>query len=113
MELHEFIICAAIWIDDGIAHEDQPNNINTGFIVCGRRHGNCYQTITSCAAEPIRNLINSMTTNELRNYQGFMTSFDRYVDRKEAFKIAKANNQICHNLFDDIDENILTSEDLY
>lgn len=62
---------------------------------------------------------------------GFITSHDRYVDRTEGFRIAKAQDQIWHTLFDrevsrpevkinfggedmaHFDENILTSEDLY
>lgn len=47
MEAKEFILCAAIWINDGLKHEQQPENIETGFVVCGRRHNNCYQTIKS------------------------------------------------------------------
>ncbi len=43
-----------------------------------------------------------------------MTSKGRYVDRIEAFKIAKERNQIFHTMYDDdATERILTSEDLY
>jgi hypothetical protein len=35
-----------------------------------------------------------MSESEHRKHQGFLTSEDRYVDRREAWKIAKENNQI-------------------
>jgi len=57
---------------------------------------------------------------------GFLTSFDRYVNREEGFLIAKEQKQIWHNLIqhdikinfgDDnhvpYEKKILTSEDLY
>lgn len=43
----EFILCAAIYINDGKKHSQQPVNIKTGYVICGRRHNNCYQTIKS------------------------------------------------------------------
>ena len=116
----EFILCAAIWINDGNKHEQQPLNIKTGFVICGRRHHNCYQTIKSLTNqtpnERIGELINSMTTEELRKHQGFITSLDRYVDRKEGWVIAKANNQIQYGLAaseNDEEDSILISENLY
>jgi len=32
----EFILCAAIWINDKQKHEQQPDNIELGFVICGR-----------------------------------------------------------------------------
>jgi len=115
----EFILCAAIWINDGLKHESQPENIESGFVICGRRHHNCYQTIKSLTNqtpnERIGNLINSMTAEEQRKHQGFITSFDRYVDRNEAFKIASENNQIQYGkkASENGEEFILISENLY
>jgi hypothetical protein len=42
----DFILCSAIWINDNQVHKQQPENIEIGFVICGRRHHNCYQTIT-------------------------------------------------------------------
>lgn len=115
----EFILCAAIWINDGVKHEQQPENIETGFVICGRRHNNCYQTIESISGQTANNkigkLINSLSLDELRKHQGFITSLDRYVDRKEAWKIAKENNQIQFGLMssENGDDSILISENLY
>lgn len=119
MEAKEFILCAAIWINDGLKHEQQPENIETGFVVCGRRHNNCYQTIKSLINQNLNekfgDLIRSGTTEELRKHQGFITSLDRYVDRKEGWNIAKANNQVQFGLAasENGDESILISENLY
>jgi hypothetical protein len=117
--MKEFILCAAIWINDGEKHEQQPENIETGFVICGRRHNNCYQTIKSLTNqtpnERIGDLIKSLSAEELRKHQGFITSLDRYVDRKEGWKIAVANNQVQFGLdaTDNGDESILISENLY
>jgi len=58
-----------------------------------------------------------MSSEDHRKHQGFITSLDRYVDRKEGWKIAKANNQIQYGLIVSEDENeeesILISENLY
>lgn len=115
----EFILCAAIWINDGEVHEQQPENIKTGFVICGRRHNNCYQTIKDVTGLHCNNVIgdfiNSLSEDEIRNHQGFITSLDRYVNRKEGWKIAKENNQIQFGLdaSENGDESILISENLY
>lgn len=103
----EFILCAAI-------------NYN-GTIVCGHRHGDCYDILT--------NLIGEIDPDKLpdRDHQGFLTSLNRYVGREEAWNIAKENNQIKFGLTssehdvkinfgveDDIQpKSILISENLY
>ena len=115
----EFILCAAIWVNDGLKHDAQPENIEKGFVICGRRHHNCYQTIKSLTNqtpnERIGTLLNSMTVEEQRKHQGFITSLDRYVDRKAGWNIAKANNQIQFGLAssENEDDSILISENLY
>lgn len=110
----EQILCAAIWVNDKIKHEDQPINIEIGFVVCGRRHLNCYQTITDLKGDEKEYFksINIITNEDYRSHQGFITSLDRYVDRQEGWIIAKRNNQIKFCLTDNKDE-ILTSENLY
>lgn len=115
----ESILCAAIWINDGTKHNQQPVNIESGYVICGRRHNNCYQTIKSLTGqtpnERIGDLIKSLSEDELRKHHGFITSSDRYVDRTEGWKIAKANNQIQFGLVasENGDDSILISENLY
>jgi hypothetical protein len=98
MEQKEFILCASL-------------NYN-GTIICGHRHSDCYKIL--------QDLLNLTSSDELpgREYQGFLTSTNRYVDRKEAWNIAKENNQIKFGLkVSDMSEfgqdSILISENLY
>lgn len=121
MEKREFILCAAIWYQDGLKHDAQPKNIETGFVIAGRRHHNCYATAKALAGldETIKlkitNIENTMSKEEYRNHQGFITSLDRYVNRREGYQIAKANNQIQFGLeaSDNGEDSILISENLY
>lgn len=96
----EYILCAAIWFKDGNEHLHQPNNINTGFVVCGRRHHNCFTT------GAILREGKKMIFLE-RAVQGFVTNENRFVDRKEAGVIAFKSGQIKE------ENNCLFSEDLY
>jgi len=91
MKQKEFILCAAI-------------NYN-GTIICGHRHGDCYTVL--------RNLLKNIEDANLpqREDQGFLTSYNRYVDRKEAFLIARANDQIFYGK--ECTDEILISENLY
>ena len=67
----EFILCAAL-------------NYN-GTIISAARHSDCYAIIKELFTDPVL---------PEREHQGFLTSKNRFVDRKEAWKIAKTNNQI-------------------
>jgi hypothetical protein len=112
----EFILCASIWVNDGQEHGQQPVNIDTGFVICGRRHSNCYQTIKDLKGDVSEYFKSLGIRNENhREHQGFITSLDRYVDRKEGWVIAKANNQVQFGLVasENEDDSILISENLY
>jgi len=114
--MREFILCAAIYINDRQIHKQQPENIDIGFVICGRRHHNCYQTIVDLHGS-VNEYFKSLnyTEDDYRKHQGFITSLDRYVDRKEGWKIALANNQIQFGLkaSDNDEDSILISENLY
>lgn len=115
----EFILCAAIWINDQQKHDQQPQNIEIGFIICGRRHSDCYQTIKDLKGNlksSVSNYLKSLNiSHDNRESQGFITSLDRYVNRKEAYKIAKANNQIQYGAeaTENGEDSMLISENLY
>lgn len=53
--------------------------------------------------------------HDINNNQGFITSTGRFVDRYEAYKIAKENDQIKYNteMFGKSDKPILMSIHLY
>ncbi|MFW6311896.1 MAG: hypothetical protein ACOC1K_06645 [Nanoarchaeota archaeon] len=94
-----YIICSAIWFDDGKVYEHQPKNIKFGFVVCGRRHHNIFKSVKILRGD----------TLELRkrSIQGFLSSDDIFLNRHEAAKVAYKAKQI---------ENIkgeLYSEDIY
>jgi hypothetical protein len=109
MKAEEYILCAAIWVQDGKWYPHQPKNIGSGMVIAGRRHHNCFATLL-LAGEGKK--IHLLTDGD--KGQGFITNTNRYVDRKEGFKIAKAANQLLNpNLYSTTEENILTSEDLY
>ena len=100
----EFIICAAIWFDDGKEYPHQPKNIETGFVIAGHRHHNCFTTmgiLTSYSEEKVN----------YEKSQGFLTNTNRYVDRYEGQKIALAADQVLD--IDGLRGGRLYSEDLY
>ncbi len=113
MEAREFIVCAAVWFKDGKPHNDQPENIESGFVIAGRRHNNCYATLSALLNKEESEAMMELSTEQ--SCRGFITSLDRYVDRFEAFQIAKANNQIQYGLeaSDMEKDSQLISENLY
>jgi hypothetical protein len=80
-----------------------------GTIIAGHRHGDCYELLIT--------LVGELPDSEYpgRDNQGFLTSENRHVSRKEAWKIAKENDQIIYGLTqsDNGDDSILISENLY
>lgn len=95
--LEEYILCAAIHYDDGVARIHQPFNIKTGLVFCGRRHHNIINTNAMAFGKQI---LGTET-------QGFVTSKDRFLNRKEAGELAFKNGQIQKKT------KTLYSEDLY
>lgn len=102
--MREYIICAAIHFDDEVERPHQPKNIARGIVIAGRRHHNCYLTAFTLSGQNM--------WNRVKHTQGFITSRDRFVDRKEAYEIAKRENQLFSGIIHD-DNPILISEELY
>jgi hypothetical protein len=95
--MNETILCAAIHFKDGLKHEHQPINIESGYVVCGRRHHNCFVThaiIKKGEIVPDKLL----EVPKFESEQGFITDTDRFVDRSEAAKIAAKSKQIKNNV---------------
>lgn len=100
-----YIICSAIWYNDGIERIHLPRNINTGIVVSGWRHFNCFPQL-----KEIFNDRKYITSDNGRNViQGFLTSDGNFVDRIVAFEIAKNSGQYNGNK----SEGKLYSEDIY
>lgn len=95
-----YIICSAIHVKN--LSEDMghlPKNITNGWVIAGRRHHNCYCCLFAIDPDYRKNSINID--------DGFITSDDRFVNRKEAAKIAFEAGQI------EKETKTLFSEDLY
>jgi hypothetical protein len=99
--IKETIICSAIHYNDGILHKEQPINISIGLVVCGRRHRDCHN---------IFELLGIIIEGRIGS--GFLTNYNRFVDRAEGYKIAHDANQLLlpHS---ENGMHILTSEDLF
>jgi hypothetical protein len=100
--MREYIICSAIHIDNKKEYIHKPKNIKTGFVVCGRRHHDCFHTLFMIDSAVDKNIIT----------QGFLTNTDKFLNRKESFQIARCANQI-KNLGEWDQGSNLTSEDIY
>jgi len=118
----ETVICSAIWFNDGREHPHQPKNITSGFVVCGRRHHNCYSTLHSVLSfikfghfgenDPDKKeILKWFNYLEERDVQGFLTSQNRFLNRKEAYDLVVETGQCEKEKI--ICKNKLTSEDLY
>ena len=83
----EYILCAAIYYDDGVERVHQPLHIITGIVVCGLRHCNCFATLVELF--PKRDYAKKAV-------QGFLTNKNRFVERDLASRIAFNAGQIEH-----------------
>lgn len=107
-EKSERIICAAIWYNDGIKRSHLPRNIDSGIVAAGWRHHNCFTILWTLY--PDRDYISC----DQKTIQGFLTSKGNFVDRKEAFIIAKEQGQIIEEEFEkSIRKDELKSELIY
>lgn len=102
-ELHDFlidfleekIVCSAIWYNIPWNKQDGnkfinslPFNKRSGLMVTGLRHHDCIF------------IANNIVPNVNKKYkytQGFLTSKNRFVDRKEAYTIAVQAGQTVYN----------------
>ena len=109
--MNEKIICAAVWYKELKLKLDVPLevflpiNIEKGIVFCGHRHGQCIYT--KCAITGLKDCESG------EQVQGFLTNLNRFVDRVEAWEIAKRENQILPEYLGDGNRNYLFSEDLY
>lgn len=101
----EYIICAAIWYDDGRGRAHLPRNIKTGIVIAGWRHPNCINTFVSLNL----GITPQILKMKYKQIQGFLTSKGNFVDRYDGLKIAKESGQYKP----DRELNFLTSEDIY
>lgn len=89
----EIILCSAVWYKDlplvkKIEHNVRPVNCDRGVVFCGFRHPHCMYTMVSVTGK------RSVEVEVGEYEQGFLTSKNRFVDRKEAWIIAEREGQI-------------------
>ena len=103
----EYVMCAANYHDDGKDHDFQPFNIDKGFVISGWRHGCVGSTFLAIA----RNF--SGDENIPARWddceQGFLTTKNRFLSRKEALVLVRETGQLKGDLIG----GMLTSEDLW
>lgn len=99
----EHILCAAVHHENDKRYIHQPHNIFLGIVVTGYRRQHSIENL-----ERITGIIGPA------HIKGFLTSENRFVDRKEAYTIAfNANQIIGPNKGIPTNDIGLTSEDLY
>jgi hypothetical protein len=96
----ERILASAIWFNDNKENVHQPKNIKTGVVLCGFRHCDIFEQTGMLVKE-------RKEMGIIEEIQGFLTNFNRFVDRKEAGEIAFKAGQT-----DELIEK-LHSEDLW
>ena len=99
-DVGEYILCSAILYNNGKEYVHQPINVDSGFVICGQRHHNCYMTAYILNADE--------KILGLEHIEGFLTSKNRFVDRIEGLDIAIKANQVNNNSLSN-----LHSEDLW
>ena len=99
VKVSTYITCSAIWFNDGKKYTHQPSNIDTGFVICGHRHHNCFMTAYI--------LNKNEKLKGIEEIQGFMTNENNFVDRIEGGQIAFKSGQTSEL------KTMLFSEDLY
>ena len=82
----EKVLCSAIWYKDLPTPVYKPINIDRGIVFCGLRHAHClYQMVA---------MTGKRQCEVGEEVQGFLTDKNRFVDRKEAAKIALEAKQV-------------------
>lgn len=82
----EYIICAAIHYQSLLMGKltHHPKNVDSGFVVCGHRHSNIIELTHKLCGFSLHD----------SDIQGFLTSKNRFINRKEATIIAREANQL-------------------
>ena len=108
----EYILCAAIWYKELQLKKPEvlrirglsPYNVDRGIVLCGWRHGNIIAQLKAISGlRTVKLGADSVGETE----QGFLTSLNRFVDRKEGAEIAFKSGQT-----EEL-KKTLFSEDLY
>jgi hypothetical protein len=105
-EKEPYILCSAIWFDDGKEWVHQPKNVKTGFVITGMRHHNCFMTLK--IVSELFDIKDHVKGKSIEKEQGFLTNENMFVNREEAYLIAIKSGQAVKKT-----KATLYSEDLY
>lgn len=96
----EYVMCAANWIDDGVDYTFKPYNIDKGRVFSGHRHPQIFELTKD---------IYVYSEWAKVTVQGFLTTKNRFLTRKEALELVQQNGQLTKPIIG----GELTSEDLW
>ena len=111
----EKILCAAVYVDTGEVHPPRSSYAypETGLVFAGWRHGECFMLVEvwlDGLSQSDRPQYYRLTLGGEWWVEGFLTSTGRFVDREEAWRIARTAGQLRP---DAEPEGSLLSENLY
>lgn len=78
----EYIVSAMVHWDDSIKYPFQPTNINSGLCIAGHRHAQCI-----LIGSKIFGYVKERVDKGIQETQGFLTSKNRFLNRKEAAEL--------------------------
>lgn len=96
----EQVMCAANWYPELPTPHYNPSNIDKGIVFSGVSHVHCLHQMVAMTGK---------RQSEVKEVDGFLTTHNRFIDRKEAAKIALEQGQIKKLRYSSTD---LFSEDL-
>lgn len=82
----EYIMCSAIWYDDGIKRPHTPKCVSSGYVICGFRHHDCFGTLS--------NTLGLGNYDKSKIIQGFLTSHNRFLGRESSKDVAIDSGQL-------------------
>ena len=82
----EYIMCAATWFKEQPTAQYLPKNIEVGVVICGINHTQILHIVNA--------LLGTKQYQQGEQEQAFLTSTNRFVNRKEACIIAKNQGQL-------------------
>lgn len=85
----ETIICSAVWFKElplkaGPFLNQNPINVDKGLVFCGHRHAHCIYTMIAITG------LRAIPKESGEQIQGFLTSRNRFLDRKQAAELFKS-----------------------
>jgi hypothetical protein len=101
----EYIIAAAVYINDGNDYLFKPYNIDKGYVLSGWRHACIWETLKATTGK-VQHEFGKMNVDWI---DGFLTNKNRFLNRKESFDLVSKNEQLTKPLIG----SELTSEDLW